>query len=390
MRIRTIHLIPIVLSFLLSIQPRANAIGFGDIESIISLGSEVFSSVTSGSFSFSSIGNIFSGVAGLSGNSTFKELGNITSSLGGVDFGGLFGSGSGGGDFEGLDSGSSGDISPETMAKIESSVSAAPAIFQSITSRNWGQTANGIIGLLGDLGVLNPQDASSIKSASSSSVDSNGNVVSVDTSSILDEIRTAKTPSEIYAISRKQKAAYHLATNNISQLVLAKEGQGLIANRQKESALGLELSNQSAQSSAALLEDSNGLYESQQKAVQASEKAVAECQKQKESLKALKCIAQILGISSAQLALLQAQGIIDTANRAHMAQQLKAIAAINKINGDHLSNLEIQAAAQTGSLSSINGELDQANEYKQSQERGNLDAATLSAQTVILPFKLDR
>jgi hypothetical protein len=389
MRIRTTLSIPIVLFISLSIQPRANALGLEDIGSIVNLGTEVFSSVTSGSFSFSSIGNIFSGVAGLSGNSTFKELGNITSSLGGVDLGGLFGSGSGSGDFEDIDSGSSGGISPETKEKIETSVSAAPAIFKSITSRNWGQAANGLLGLLGDLGVLNPQEASSIKSAFSS-VDSNGNVVSVDTSSILDEIRTAKTPSEIYAISRKQKAAYSLATNNISQLVLSKEGQGLIVNRQKESALGLELSNKSAQSSAALLEDSNGLYESQQKAVQASEKAVAECQKQKESLKALKCIAQILGISSAQLALLQAQGVIDTASRAHTAQQLKAIAAINKINGDHLSNLEIQAAAQTGSLSSINGELDQANEYKQSQERGSLAAATQSAQTVILPFKMDR
>jgi hypothetical protein len=387
MRLRRLVLFPVALSLSLSLQPRANALGFGDIESIIGLGSDIFQTISSGSFSTSSIGNIFSSVGGLSGNSTLQELGNLSSSLGGYDFGGgTFG----GGDLGGIDTGETGGLSSETLSKINSSVSATPSIYKSIQSRNWGAAAGGIIGLLGDLGVINPQAASSSESLSSGGVDSEGNIIPGQrTSSIIDEIRQASTPSQIYAISRKSKAAYNLASNDISQLVLSKEGQKLIVNRQKEAALGLEVSNTSAASSSALLEDANGLYESQQKAVEASEKTVQGIGKAKESLVALKGLGTLGGIHSAQFAMLQAQGIIDTANSAYTAQQLKAIAAIEKLNGDHLVGLTVQSAAQTASLGGINNELDQINEYKQSQDRGQLAASAQSAQTVILPFPLD-
>lgn len=358
-------LLPLALSSILIVQPRANAFDFGDL---FSFGSDLFDQVLSGDFSLQSIPNILGGVGSLTGDSTLQSLGNLSST-----FGGLAGDGGivGGGDLSGLD--------PDVLADIQASVDAIPNIYRDIQSDNWGGAVDGIFGLLGDLGIINPQQAPTAEG------DGAGATTFPDSRTIPDLDRNASTPIEVYQVGRSKKSAYNLATNDISQLIFSPDGQKAVSDRQKESALTLEVSESSAEKTLANVEESTKLYDYQKKAVEATGKTLENVVKAKESLEALKGIASILGINANQFAVLQAQGIIDSANFALSVNALKAIAASNKINGDHLTAITVQSAAQTSVLSSIKGELEHQDERENFEQRGEVASSERSASTFILP-----
>lgn len=327
-----------------------------------------------------SLNDLLGSVGNITTNPTLGSLGSLTSDLGTSDLGGL------GGLFSttsGTDGNSGIGIDPATLEKIGQSGSYAQSLFGNISSNNWGGAANNVIGLLGALGVLNPQSAADILGSEDSG--SSGGSESALPTTVSEEINNARTPKEVYELSRKTQSSIRQGISNISQLVLSDEGQALLSNRGKESTAAVEVAGQAATSQAKYIEDSTKLNESAQKATKASAEAAKACVAAKESLACLKQISQQNAANSVGLTILSGQSILQSAAAYQTGNQLKALGAIAKINGDHLQSIQVQEAAQTMQLAEISSNLDRDHVYKLDQDRGTVEAAETSAASTLFP-----
>ncbi len=327
-----------------------------------------------------SLNDLLGSIGNITTNPTLGNLGNLSSDFGNLDvndLGGLFSTTSG------TDGNSDVGIDPATLQKIGQSGSYAQAIFGNISSNNWGGAANNVIGLLGALGVLNPQSASDVVGSEGGGSGNSGGLGLPTT--LAEDIKNARTPKEVYELSRKVQSSIRQGISNISQLILSDEGQTLLSNRSKESTAAVEVAGQAATSQAKYIEDSTKLNESAQKATKASAEAAKACVAAKESLACLKQISQQNAANSVGLTILSGQAILQSAAAYQTGNQLKALGAITKINGDHLQSIQIQEAAQTMQLAEISSNLDRDHVYKLDQDRGTVEAAETSAASTLFP-----
>jgi trimeric autotransporter adhesin len=354
--------------------------------------SSLFSNATNGSGSNSStgssgiggtLGSLLSGLgassnslSSLGSGSGWSNLGNITSTLGNIA------------PVLQSSQGNPNGLSPSTVQTVQTVGSYSQSIFGSISSNNWGGAANGIAGLLGALGVLNPQAAANVASGTSQTTGGNttgGGSTGGTVATLAQQILNAKTPKEVYELSRQGQSSIRQGVNNISQLVLSDDGQNFLQSQKQESALALEASGQAVDAQAQNVKDSATKADDAASLTDSAAGAADTCSKAKESLACLKQISAQNAILSSGLTILTGQAALHNVGTSLLSGQLKALSAIEKINGDRLEALEVQSATQTMQQAEISTILDREHVYKLNEDKGIVATSDRTFSQTLFP-----
>lgn len=391
-----------VVAGVVTMPPIAKAL---DIGALFSAGSSLFQSLSSGDFNLGSIFNIANDVSSISGNLGGPSLGNFSSSLGNLSSSGAsdysYGSGSflGGGGFDpsetlegdytttegGFMGGGSGGgfgLNQDTFEKVARSSDYIQGLYGSIQQGNLGGSVNNILGILGAFGILDPNDVSSQQGSSGAVL---GDPSRTEVSSLDDEIRNAKYPIDVYYAGQKRQNIFRTSDHDLSQIVLGKPGQKLIAGQAKEQALAIAVSEQGSAAVAKYVGNAAQLNTSQEKAVKSAEKAVQAGVKTKQTLDAIHALIAVSGIHSGQLALLSGGQTLNTAALAQLSKQMNASVAVNKINGDVLRTISVQTAATNHGISLMSGDIDAMRRHTLDQEASQMSFVTQSQSLFRVP-----
>jgi hypothetical protein len=370
-----------------------------DVNSLVG----VIQSLASGNFNLNSLTGIVSDISSITSSTTTTDLGTFSSDLGDLssaDFslGSLDSYDSGSfseldGVTDGFDTTSGLDglrggsnslgISQSTINKITNSSKFAKGLFGAASSGNFSSILENGLGILGALGLLNPQSAASITGAGVAGSSLGGSDAAA--ASVYEEAKQAKTPFEVYVYSKKSQGMVRLANNNISQIVLGEEGQAFSANQAKESSLALEAGREGASKIGKYVLNGVELNQTSEKAVSAATKAAETCLAAKQTLDCQKQQAIIQAAMAGQLSILSGGQTLQTASLFNLGNQLNAQSAIEKINGDRLQKLEIQGAATVNQLSEVSGVLEKTYQHKAEAELSAMSYVKQSTAVMLLP-----
>jgi hypothetical protein len=368
--------------------------------SLLGNGGGVFQSLTSGNFNFSNIGQVVSGVSSSISNPSSFSLGSYSSSgaqnygLSNLSIGGGFtgqstlgngttgGFGTTGGVFNGGSPGSGG-LSPSTIQKINASSGYIQNLFGSVQSQSWGGIINNSLGLLGALGIINPATLSAASGSAGAPLGIPGATTS--SASIDDEFDNAKIPIDIWMAGNKKNSVYPQSNWGISQIVLSDDGQKLSDAQAQESTLGVSTAQDASTAAGQYVGQAVSLNGSQEKAAQAASKLSDNCSNAKQSLDCLKNISGGLGVMAGQNALTSAGQTLQISAAYQQAAAAAADVAVNKINGDRLTKIELQAAATNNGVSILAALADQEHQYQLTKEQADLRFMTHSQQTLLAP-----
>jgi len=370
-----------------------------DIGALFSAGSNLFESLSSGDFNLGSIFGIAGDVSTISGSFGGPTLGNLTSSLGDLSSSGIsdysfgnsggtfsddsFGSGENlGGDYSttevgsiGGSGGSSFGLNRDTFDKVARSSDYVRGLYGSIQSGSIGGSVENVVGLLGALGILDPNSISAQKGSSGATL---GDPTITDISSLDDELKNAKYPVDVYYAGQKRQNIFRTSNHDLSQIVLGPVGQKFMASQAKEQALALAVGQESNQAIAKYVGSAAQLNSSQEKAVKSAEKVTKAGVKTKQTLDAVHALIGLGGIHSGQLALLSGGQTLNTAALAQIGKATNANTAVNKINGDKLTTISIQTAASTNGISLMSGDLDAMRRHDLEEEASQMSYVTQS------------
>lgn len=398
---KTLFVAAIVSGVILS-PPVAKALDFG---ALFSAGTSLFQSLSSGDFNLGSIFSIAGDVSTISGGLGGPSLGNLSSSLGSLSsspdadyslgsgniFDENFESGSGlDGDYSttpGIGGGLSGGgnslgLNRDTFDKVARSSDYIRGLYGSIQSGSLGGSIENVLGIAGVFGLLDPNDISSQPGSGGQDL---GNPSGREMPSLEDELKNAKYPIDVYYAGQKRQNIYKTSNHDLSQLVLGKPGQQLMANQAKEQSLAIAVGEQSTAKIGEYVGSAAKLNQSQEKAVQSAEKMVATGIKTKQSLDALHVLIGLGGVHSGQFALLSGGQTLNTAALAQMAKQQNAGNAINKINGDALRDIKIQTAATNNAVTLAAGDIDAMHRHQLDKEAAQMSHVTQSQGTFLFP-----
>jgi hypothetical protein len=357
-------------------------------------------SLGSGNFNLDSISGIVGDISSITASINSSELGNFSSSgdlssadfnpgssdlFSGVNTGTITDPSAGFGDpsFSELDGlgGSSGIFgsSTDTVNKILGSSSYIKGLYGAISSGNISSILDNGSSLLGSLGILDIASLSGEQGSSGATLGGG----EADTSSINDEITSAKSPQQVFAAGNKRQSIYRSSNYGISQIVLGKDGQALSDSQAKESGLAVSSSQASSTKSADYLAKAADVNSSQEKAVNASQDLAKKCSEAKQTLDCQKYQSTQLAVIAAQNSLSSGSQTLQLALTAQSNNQAAVEAAINKINGDRLQKIELLNAGATNGISELSALADQEHQHKLTEELAAMGYVS-EAQTVML------
>lgn len=261
----------------------------------------------------------------------------------------------------------------EAIPQIPPIISASKGIFRNISRGNVDGALDGVISILGKLGILNPMEEAARASAGATSASSDR------------PYSNPQTPKEVYDLQRHVDAVRSEIPQNLSQIVFGPQGQQAL-DEQSQAIEEAQAASQAGQAGAAQSYQKSA-QQAQQNATYAANVS-AEADKAQSAtasqdvLKGIaaqnKDLARINSGSSEQLAQL---------GKAASYQSTQLSAANAQLAGlnDKSQTLEILSASQNDQMAQINGAIAQQNNYEHLKDDIKLDAGYQSSTMIYIP-----
>lgn len=273
----------------------------------------------------------------------------------------------------------SGDETPagwEDVLQIPPIINTSKDIYHSISSGNVNEVLNGVIGILGELGLLNPTDAADNVGVGSESPAGRGSG---------EPYANPKTPAEVYDMQRSVGTVRSEIPQNFSQVVFSPQGQQVLSQQAKAIQQAQQASGaaqqgvaQASQASAQQAQQNAAHAENvKAKAVQAKSATASQ-----DVLKAIAAqnedLASIGSGNSAQLSeLARAASYQSTQLNAANTQ----MAALN----DKTQTLEVLSASQNDQMAQSVAAIDHQNHYQHLKDAIATNAAVQASSMIFIP-----
>lgn len=254
---------------------------------------------------------------------------------------------------------------------------ASQDIYQTISTGNVRGTLNRIIGILGELGILNPADAAAQVGARADNIPGG--------SSSGDPFSNPQTPAEVYDLQRNVDVIRSEMTQNLSQVVFGSQGQKAIADKNRAIQAAQQVSQAAQQGVAQSYEAS---AKQAQQSGTAAQTVAAEAEKARAAtasqdvLKAVAAqnqdLAKIGAGHSVQLSLLGQAASYQSAQLSAANSQLSAL------NGTS-QDLKVLSAAQNYQMTQIDTAIDHSNHYQHLKDEVAMQAASQSSTMIYIP-----
>ena len=308
-----------------------------------------------------------------SGNSTY----GTTTGIGGLtSAGGLFGTG----------------ISQQDIQTATTVANNIQGLYGSITSGNVGGIVNGLKGLLGALGVISPQAASS--SSAGQGIPSTGGSTatpgvpadpSTGGSNSVPSIANAASPAHARFLGNVSDSAFRDVVGNLAETVLGSKGQQILSSQDQESTLALTMNQSAQQRLNAQLQQSVQATQASAQGAKASSTAAESAQKAVDSQTVLKGISTQMALQAQQNAVSSGQLSVLSANNFEIGTQLFALQAQGKLHHDQLRSLQVLSAAQAHAQVQIANLASRQLQYDQSKDEQAVTGGSQSAAMLYVP-----
>ncbi len=264
----------------------------------------------------------------------------------------------------------------EAIPHIPPIINASKGIFRNISKGQINGALDGIIGILGQLGILNPAAEAARVAADS---------VSGGASSSDKPYSNPQTPKEVYDLQRHVEVVRSEIPQNLSQIVFGPQGQQAL-DEQSKTIEEAQAASQAGQAGVAGAFQASA-QQAQQNASYAANVVVEGDKAQsatasQEVLKGIaaqnKDLARINSGSSEQLAQLGKAASFQSAQLSAANAQLAGL-------NDKSQTLEILSASQNYQMAQIDSALDQQNDYEHRKDDIKLDAGYQSSSMIYIP-----
>lgn len=258
----------------------------------------------------------------------------------------------------------------EVLLDISPILNETKEIFRSIKAGNIESSFNRILGVLGELGLLNPADESARLGSPGSSENPYSN---------------PQTPEQVYELQRHGDIVRSEIPQRLSQVVFGQQGQKILAQQNQAIQQAVQTS----------LNSQQGVANTYQKSVRQAQQNVVDAEKVKargnnaQSANVTQRIMKAIAAQNADLASISSGHSVQLARLAQAASyqsaQLNAtnsqLAALN----DKAQVLEIFGASQNYQMAQINTAIEHQNHYQQIKDSLETNAAYQSSALIYIP-----
>ena len=312
-----------------------------------------------------------------SGNSTY----GTTTGIGGLtSAGGLFGTG----------------ISQQDIQTATTVANNVQGLYGSISSGNIGGIVNGLKGLLGALGVISPQAASSSTAGQGIPSTGGGSTGGTATPGVpadpstggtnsVPSIANAVSPAHARFLGNVSDSAFRDVVGNLAETVLGSKGQQILSSQDQESTLALTMNQSAQQSLNSQLQQSVQATQASAQGAKASSTAAESAQKAVDSQTVLKGISTQMALQAQQNAVSSGQLSVLSANNFEIGTQLFALQAQGKLHHDQLRSLQVLSAAQAHAQVQIANLASRQLQYDQSKDEQAVTGGSQSAAMLYVP-----
>lgn len=258
-------------------------------------------------------------------------------------------------------------------------IDASRDIYETISVGNVRGTLDRLIGILGELGILNPADVAAQKGGQADPPGTPGG------NSSSDPFSNPKTPPEFYELQRNVDIMRSEITQGLSQVVFGPQGQQAIAEKTK-AIQELQKASQAAQQGVAQSSAASAKLAQQSTSAAANVTAKGEqAQAATASQDVLKAVAaqnqDLAKIGESHSAQLSELGKAASYQSAQLSAANGQLSALNGTSQD----LKVLSAAQNYELAQIDTAMDHRNHYEHLQDDVRMQAASQSAAVIHIP-----